>query len=72
MPAGRDNIFAQVVRYASLALVLPVATFVGFAIGYLLDKAFATVFLRWVFAVLGVVGGFVETIREVQETTKDL
>ena len=72
MPVRRDNFFAQVVQYASLALLLPVATFIGFAIGYLLDKAFGTGFLRWIFGVLGVVAGFIETIREVQETTKDL
>ncbi len=50
-------------QYLELAFLLPVSTFVGYAIGYLLDKAFGTHFLYLVFLILGTVGGFVELIR---------
>jgi len=50
-------------EYTSLAFVLPAATFVGYAIGYLLDKAFGTHFLYLVFLLLGIAAGFVELIR---------
>lgn len=66
MPAQKpgDNLWAQASRYATLGFVLPATTFVGYAIGYLLDKLFDTGFLWIVFLVLGVAGGFIELIRE--------
>ena len=42
---------ATVGEYTSLAFLLPVSTLVGYAIGYLLDKAFGTHFLYVVFLV---------------------
>lgn len=63
-PKRPDNLWAQASRYASLGFILPAATFAGYAIGYLLDKAFGTQFLWIVFLILGVVGGFIEVIRE--------
>ena len=56
-------LLAQVGEYTSLAFVLPAATFVGYAIGYLLDKAFGTHFLYLVFLLLGIASGFVQLIR---------
>lgn len=50
-------------EYTSLAFLLPAATFVGYAIGYLLDKAFGTHFLYLVFLLLGIAAGFVQLIR---------
>jgi F0F1-type ATP synthase assembly protein I len=51
-------------EYMSLAFLLPAATFVGYAMGYLLDKAFGTHFLYLVFLILGIVSGFVQLIRK--------
>lgn len=51
-------------EYMELAFLLPVATFVGYAIGYLLDKTFGTHFLYLVFLILGTVSGFVQLIRK--------
>jgi len=48
-----------------LAFVLPACIFVGYAIGYYLDKAFGTDYLYIVFLLLGIAAGFVELIREV-------
>ena len=55
---------AQVSEYTSLAFLLPAATFVGYAIGYLLDKAFGTHFWYLVFLLLGIAAGFVQLIRD--------
>ena len=38
-------------RYFGVALLLPVSTFVGYAIGYLLDRAFGTGFLKIIFLI---------------------
>ncbi len=61
----------QAGEYASLAFLLPASTFVGYAIGYLLDKAFGTHFLYLVFLLLGIASGFVELIRRLLQDTKE-
>jgi len=61
----------QVGEYTSLAFLLPAATFVGYAIGYLLDKAFGTHFLYLIFLLLGIVSGLVQIIRKLSLDTKD-
>jgi F0F1-type ATP synthase assembly protein I len=58
-------------EYTSLALLLPISTFVGYAIGYLLDKAFGTHFLYLVFLVLGTAAGFVQLIRQFLRDSRD-
>lgn len=58
-------------EYTSLAFLLPVATFVGYGIGYLLDKAFGTHWLYIPFLLLGIVSGFVQLIRQVIRDTED-
>jgi F0F1-type ATP synthase assembly protein I len=62
---------ASVGEYTALAFLLPVSTFVGYAIGYLLDKAFGTHFLYLVFLVIGTISGFVQMIRQVMRDTRD-
>jgi len=61
----------QAGEYMSLAFLLPASTFVGYAIGYLLDKAFGTHFLYLVFLLLGIASGFVQLIRRLQRDTKE-
>lgn len=58
-------------QYTALAVMLPMATFVGYAIGYLLDKVFGTHFLYIPFLILGIVAGFVQLIRQLQRDTRD-
>lgn len=62
--AREENIWAQVSRYTSLAFILPTSTFVGYLIGYLLDRLFHTHFLYLVFLLLGIVAGFIQLFRE--------
>lgn len=62
---------AQVGEYTSLAFLLPAATFVGYLIGYLLDRAFGTDFLYIPFLILGIAAGFIQLIRQVQRDTRD-
>ncbi len=58
-------------EYTSLAFLLPAATFVGYVIGYLLDKAFGTHFLYIPFLILGIISGFVQLVRQLQRDTRD-
>lgn len=50
-------------EYSQLAFILPATTFVGYAIGYLLDKWLGTNWLYMVFLLLGIVSGLVQVIR---------
>jgi len=55
---------AVVGEYTSLAFMLPLATFIGYVIGYLLDKAFHT---HWIYIpglLFGIAAGFVELVRQ--------
>jgi F0F1-type ATP synthase assembly protein I len=61
----------QVGEYTSLAFLLPAASFVGYLIGYLLDKAFGTHFLYLVFLILGTVSGFVQLLRRLLRDSKE-
>jgi F0F1-type ATP synthase assembly protein I len=59
------------VQYTGLALVLPAATFMGYGVGYYLDKHFGTTWLKIVFLILGSVGGFVAMIRQIMQDSHD-
>ena len=69
--AKKSNSAARYAEYTGLALLLPASTFVGYLIGYYLDKAFGTTWLRIVFLMLGSVGGFVTLIRQVMRDSND-
>jgi hypothetical protein len=56
-------------KYLNLALLLPISTFVGYLMGYGLDALFHTGWLRYVFLVLGAVGGFAEAFRVLTRDT---
>ena len=58
-------------EYTSLAFMLPAATFVGYLIGYLLDRAFDTHFLYIPFLILGIAAGFVQLIRQLMRDTRN-
>lgn len=62
MNDGKQNPWSQVVRYVSLATMLPLGSLGGYFIGYELDRAFSTHFLNIVFLILGTVGGFIQLI----------
>jgi len=67
----QKNFRVMVAEYSSLAFLLPAATVAGWAIGYLLDRAFHTNFLYMVFLILGIAAGFVQLLRQVTRDTHD-
>ena len=68
--AGRLRAW-QALLAPALAFLLPVSTFVGYLIGYLLDKVFHTHFLYIPFLLLGIAAGFVKLIQQLQRDTRD-
>ena len=69
--ARKKSFTEQAAEYSTLALVLPVATFVGWLLGHLLDKGLGTDYLNIVGLLLGSVAGFVQLIRQVLRDTHD-
>jgi F0F1-type ATP synthase assembly protein I len=63
----KENFVVTLARYSQLAFALPAATFVGWAIGYGLDRWLHTTFLYLAGLLLGIVAGFVELIRTVSK-----
>jgi F0F1-type ATP synthase assembly protein I len=61
------GLYRQFGRYMTLATLLPAATFVGYAIGYLLDRWLATNFLYLVFLLLGIASGILQLVRELMK-----
>jgi ATP synthase protein I len=64
-----DGFMAAALRYTAIATTLPAATFVGYLIGYWLDKYFGTTSLKIVFLILGIVSGFAQLIRELMRNS---
>jgi F0F1-type ATP synthase assembly protein I len=53
-------------EYSQLAFILPATTFVGYLIGYLLDRWLGTGFLYMVFLLIGIAAGLIQVIRFAQ------
>jgi len=68
---SRKSPVSQVGKYLGLGLLLPVSTFVGYGIGYLLDRWLGTTFLKISLLILGSVAGFVQLYRGLSEDTND-
>lgn len=62
-PPKKKSVWAQVGSYISLGFFLPSAIAAGYVLGWALDRAFDTSFLKIVFLIVGIVAGFVELIR---------
>jgi F0F1-type ATP synthase assembly protein I len=69
--ARKPTAAARYAQYTGLAILLPASTFVGYGIGYYLDKKFGTTWLRIVFLILGSVAGFVTLIRQIMRDSDD-
>jgi len=70
-PKKEKNIWVKAGEYSALAFVLPSMTFVGYALGYLLDQWLGTTYLYLVFLLLGIAGGFVQVVRKANASLKD-
>ncbi len=69
MPEGGGGSgLRQVGGYLGLAFLLPLCTVIGWGMGYLLDRAFGTHFLKIVFLLFGIAAGIIELLREVRKS----
>ena len=67
MPKNGGNLYQQFSKYYGLAFLLPASMLVGYGIGWVLDKAFGTTFLKVVFLLVGVASGMIELVRELSK-----
>ena len=63
--SGKRSFLLQAARYSQLAITLPAATFLGWLIGFALDRWLHTHYLYIVGLLVGIAAGFVELIRTV-------
>ncbi len=64
-------LFKQLLEASSVGIHLVVSTFVGFAIGYGLDKLFGTSpYLTVIFLIVGIIAGFMELVRIAKKQEK--
>ena len=71
MAGQKKTAAAKAAEYSSLALVLPVCTFVGYGIGYWLDERFGTTWLSILFLILGAAAGFIALIRQIMVDSRN-
>jgi F0F1-type ATP synthase assembly protein I len=69
--ASKKNWPVLVGEYTSLAFMLPLATFVGYGAGYLLDKLFHTTWIYIPGLIFGIAAGFVQLIRQLMRDTRN-
>jgi F0F1-type ATP synthase assembly protein I len=62
-PPTEKSFLVKFGEYSHAAFILPASIFVGYAIGYLLDKWLGTTWLYMVFLLLGIAAGLVQVIR---------
>jgi F0F1-type ATP synthase assembly protein I len=63
----KDNDTRSIGKYLELAILLPVSTMIGYAMGYGLDKLFGTQFLYLIFIFIGTAAGIIQLIRELSK-----
>ena len=65
-PSKKDKTGLQAFgRYLSVGLMLPIASMVGYGIGYEIDKHLGTHYWSMILMILGTIGGFIQLIREI-------
>jgi F0F1-type ATP synthase assembly protein I len=57
--------FQQLSSLLSAGMVFPVATAIGYGVGYFLDRLFGTTYLTIVFLLFGIAAGFVSFFRAI-------
>jgi F0F1-type ATP synthase assembly protein I len=62
-PPSERSFIVKFGEYSQAAFILPASIFVGYAIGYMLDKWLGTTWLYMVFLLLGIAAGLVQVIR---------
>jgi len=62
-----SNSLGNVGKYLGLALMLPLATGVGYALGYGIDSLFHTHWIRWPFLGFGFIAGVFDLIYELDK-----
>jgi ATP synthase protein I len=57
------SVVRQLFEASQVGIHIVLSTFVGFAIGYGLDKLFDTGWLKFLFLFIGIIAGFMELFR---------
>ena len=64
MAKNENDVLRGLSKYYGVVFLVPSAVLIGFGIGYLLDRALGTSFLKIIFLFLGLAAGVIELLRE--------
>lgn len=70
IPKPNTGFLYAAMRYTSMAMALPGFVAGGYILGYLLDKWLGTGYLKIVFLIIGIIGGFMELVRQLMRDMK--
>jgi ATP synthase protein I len=68
---AKPNALISAARYSEIGFVIPAAVFLGYALGWLLDRWLHTHWLYIVGVIFGAVVGFVQMIRMASALSRD-
>jgi F0F1-type ATP synthase assembly protein I len=67
-PSHKKNLWVQLGQYSQIAFIFPASTVAGWLLGVALDHWLHTTWLYLVGLILGIVAGFIELIRLVNNS----
>ena len=70
-PPAKSNGLVTAARYSEIGFIIPAAIFLGYALGWLLDRWLHTHWLYLAGVIFGAVVGFVQMIRLATALSKD-
>jgi F0F1-type ATP synthase assembly protein I len=69
--SGRPNPLVSAAKYSEIGFIIPAAVFLGYALGWLLDRWLDTHWIYIAGVIFGAVVGFVQMIRTVMALSRD-
>lgn len=68
---AKSNALVSAARYSEIGFIIPAAVFLGYALGWLLDRWLHTHWLYLAGVIFGAVVGFVQMIRTASALSRD-
>ena len=70
-PPDKGRSIASAARYSEIGFIIPAAVFLGYALGWLLDRWLHTHWLYLAGVIFGAVAGFTQMIRSAVALSRD-
>ena len=68
---AKPNALVSAARYSEIGFIIPAAVFLGYTLGWLLDRWLHTHWISIAGVIFGAVAGFIQMIRSAMALSKD-